>query len=919
VTFVGGEAPATPELRVINAGQLPLAVESIILRPQSGGGEPITLVDSLGPPLEGSESRTISLSIPVDLEPGAHDVVLMAESGEQGSAPIRLMALPTCVLKTALEEEGHPLIELSLVEEAETDATDGADWAGEFHVEVAGRGSGAPFHLTRLEANVFDQSFPLLQEDPVVHGMKEFPARIKVDRHEAEKARDDLGRGEVVMRVRGYPEDIVREFRVSRSRSATLEIGISQFTTHLSKLKGSKDAKTIVHGLGRTCKAPVHLYNTGDLDVEIAGPIEATTSALRVMNSTEHTGKSVPKRGGDGLKIEIELTPDGIAFQDLPTFPGMDTPERKMELAIRVPVRTKGDDQETSNLQQVRIQTLAAKQVSISYGDHLFLDFGTTNSCVALVRAGEDRPTMLDVDRTDNMGDLYPSLVRYVDFEKKTEKFGENVRNEMRIDTERFLATASEFKPYIGDARHRRFYTDDNRDTQPRTARESAARFLDHIFEELRRYELEAIPEAVHLSFPLSFSTQDQETLENLVSSAAGEKSEANALTSEPAALLANLLHGEGGLGLRHGESRVIAVFDFGGGTTDLLLTRATHEPDGYKLEHFAREVVIQGGERLTRTIAQGVWPGLRDLLLDREDIAIEHERVLNSFVVPDDPAAIIQLSGPHQKLYSTLLRQAEDLKVNYSDLRRQADGTGDTVETGQARYEIQGDVEGIKSVGAEVPLFDAFQIDTMNDVIDAFVRPMLNTLLKMEYDARKIEEELKIDIVLLAGNSSRLKRVKELASEVFDAELAEGAPKRVRFAGNEHAKEGVVKGLAYWHLNPPFEVHQGQEESEIPRFGFRHRGNIIHAGKPHTARFGKGDRIAIFETTISGELKDSPTCFIRIKAAMGDPPRPIEQLQVVLEESGEGVVLQVYDPLPEGAPNTLDPARHRITLQGEE
>ncbi len=85
---------------------------------------------------------------------------------------------------------------------------------------------------------------------------------------------------------------------------------------------------------------------------------------------------------------------------------------------------------------------------------------------------------------------------------------------------------------------------------------------------------------------------------------------------------------------------------------------------------------------------------------------------------------------------------------------------------------------------------------EVVNQVLDEFINPMLEKLHQMEKAVMQERSHLHgLDMVYLAGGASNLSRVQDLAMQQFGGE-------RVWFAGKQHAKEGVVRGLGYSLIN---------------------------------------------------------------------------------------------------------------------
>jgi hypothetical protein len=901
--FIGGEHPSKLMIVLQNDGQVKVDVSSIVL---VSGPEEHELEGKVYDGITGGGQHKFSRELPPDLEAVRSRIEVRSDTGVIAKVELRLLPVPTLELVSDETHDDEPLVTIS--EQTESEALAVQEWTAPMRLRVAGR-AGEPFELTCLDIQSFDQSFTALGDERNVNGVRSFECQLRVDGYEAEKARDGYVEGSVSMRVKGYPHPIVQPFRVTRRRRAQLQVFKKDLLTEVARQQGSGGLNKVLHGLGRRVNASVGIANQGDMEVEIAGPVTSANPAFRVYNESEHTGIKIPS-GVLGLRYNVALQPDEIDFESLPAFGDDETSgastSRRLVLELEVPIREVGATVDEVSRETLMVTDIIVSLVGLDPDYLLFVDFGTTNTCVAHVRPGADRPEMLDVDETDTLGNLYPSLVNYRDLSSEPYEcsFGQFVRDKARIDTQSFLATATEFKPYISDERKEFFYTDDHGRTERVGARSSAETFLKHVFDELKKLKLEAIPAQILLSYPVSFNDGDREALKEVVASAfgGGEDVVVETFQSEPSALLANLLLGDTGMEPDIGESKVIAVFDFGGGTTDLLLTRATRlAAQDYRMEHLGKGVVEAGGERLTREIARAIWPDVKALLVANEQCDASHEWILDGFDPPLDPTRITGLSSAHQGLYSSLITQAEGVKMQYTQLRRaqraQSSAISEPTESfGSKGYVVPSDATG-DSFKGEINLNEAFADgEAVDRAIDDFVRPMLERLFDLEYQKlQKADPDSRVDIVLLAGNSSRLERVRELAEEIFDQE---GAASRVHFAGDSHAKEGVVKGLAWWSLCPPDEVIRTFED--LTPFKIALRGSFLGCGQAWRGKLMRGARVAVHETTATGEPKPEPLGRFVLKETVQGA---FERLTVVLRVEDDVPLLDVHEFSPEDEP----------------
>ena len=913
MVFIGGEHPAHLTVVLQNDGQVTTPVSSVVL---ISAGEEVELHGTFYEGIAGGGRHEIEYELPEEIASGRSRIEVRSEAGLVEKTEVQLLPIPTLEVVSSESLSGEPVVTLS--QENEVEAKSAQDWTSPLQIRVTGS-SGEHIEITSLDIQAFGQTFTALGDDRSLKGMRTFESQIKVDGYEADKTQGSPVQGTVTLRVKGYPHAVTQAFRISRSRRSRLQVYKKDLLRELASQAGSDGRNKVLHGLGRLIPTTIGLRNDGDLEVEIAGPITSTSPALRIYNESEHTGITIPK-GEPGLRYSVALQPDEVAFESLPAFGGEDSSgasdTRRLLLELEVPIREVGADGGQVRRELVTVTDVIVRQVSPDPNYALFVDFGTTNTCVAHVRPGAQHPEMLDVDETDELGNLYPSLVEYLDLRTKPYdcSFGEFVRDKSRVDTGAFLATASEFKPYISDEGREFYYTDKKGHTERVPARSSAVTFLTYAFDELKRLKLEAIPTQILLSYPVSFNERDKETLKSVVEEAFGHQEQVTVetLQSEPSALLADLLLGDTGMEPVIGESKVIGVFDFGGGTTDILLTRAKRlGHTDYELEHLGRDVAEQGGEQLTRQIARAIWPDIKAQILKRGDTDASHEVTLDTFNPPLDPTKITTLSEAHQELYKTLIGQADRVKMAYTQLRRSQKGDVTGVSSfGGGGYKVVSDATGT-AVNCEATDPDAFADGkVVNDAIDEFVQPMLEKLYRLEYEKiQKQDPDSQIDIILLAGNSSRLERVQELARYIFDRDR-DGEPSRVHFAGEGHAKEGVVKGLAYWSLCPPDEIVRAEEDATP--FKLKLPDGDLSCGEPGRGKFIRSKLIPVHETDAIGEPKPDPYGLFDLREVL---KKTFERLTLILRIEEGQPVLDVHEHTADGEPlgelrATLQPKR---------
>lgn len=896
--FVEASSQAMARIVAVNAGQLTLTPKSLTLAAGTGTAG-VELAWDAVEPLVARARREIVVRMPAGLPAGRHVIVLETHEGPSAKLVVRLVPLPTMHIDAGDRDgQGRPVVYLEPLEGGGEESGQ-ERWAGTMEVLVEVPGDET-VTLAAIEGVMLERHFPALMRPRALRGAERIPLRLEVDAQTARVAADagEAGvEGRVVLRVEGHPADIVRSFWVRRRQVAALGVSYEGLNQALAGQPGS-DGLTIVHGLGRRLSGGVEVFNQGDLEVEIGGAVHADHPAVGVRGAAGLVGKRVPRRGAAGLEVRLDIDVDAIDLEALPSFE--DSAAKRLGIVLVIPLRQPAGEDRLGDSWSVRlhVRDLVVRPATLAVAEHLCVDLGTTNTCVAWAHEGRAEVRLLDVDPLDGLGEVHPSLVYFHDFEAAEYRFGAVQREAMYVDLQTFLGTATEFKPELGREAAGSFYIDARGQVQRRTPREAAAVYLRHVFGELKRLHLGDVPAQVHLSYPISFDESERAVLEGLVGEAvAWEGVTVLALASEPAALLGALLYDPEGMPVAVGESRVFAVFDFGGGTTDILITRVERPAEDDEVySHLAQDVVERGGEELTRRLARAIWPRVRRALAGSERVRGERAllELLRRFIVPESARALGALSDAEKDVYRSLLRTAELVKVHYEALREGGGAVPSVAYTLKARE---------KTAILNLALADVFELEVVDEVVDAFVGPMLDVIVALEARLKASEGvHFAIDTVCLAGNSSRLVRVQELAAARF-------GPERVRFAGHKLAKEGVALGLAHRVVQGLLADEEVGESTEVG-YALVVKGKVYPAGELCCRKFMRGQRLMAHELDPFGKPGKSPVAVFAMASAMTG--RPIERLCVKLVAEGEALAVEVYEE-DGGEPGAL-----RATLRSE-
>jgi len=257
------------------------------------------------------------------------------------------------------------------------------------------------------------------------------------------------------------------------------------------------------------------------------------------------------------------------------------------------------------------------------------IDYGTTNSCIAFIDSNISPTTALLAKLPDH-GELlteFPSFMQFESFyDEKGLKYdllnvkvdiGANPKN-LVMGSGTSAASAAEiafgFKSLLSKPdNYEIYFSDKNKRSNKYTPSQLVSIFLNELLKKFEsRYPFKI--DELHLTFPAAFSQNEKYKLKQAAMSLGFTADKVILEVAEPLGLAAHYakeITGE----LSPGDEKIIAVFDCGGGTTDLTIARFSCDEDGDEaLEFIAsdgifssnREAAI-GGNYLSFLIANKI------------------------------------------------------------------------------------------------------------------------------------------------------------------------------------------------------------------------------------------------------------------------------------------------------------------------
>lgn len=408
------------------------------------------------------------------------------------------------------------------------------------------------------------------------------------------------------------------------------------------------------------------------------------------------------------------------------------------------------------------------------FDDWVAVDFGTSNTCAAILDGASFKTLELEPGMAES-----PTCIQFINILKQQWECG------MKAYTKRFAglralnSTAWAFKPLL------------TQNPTPQTYLDIAegyphSKTVDELITIYIRALLDAVrfcngiePRRAVVTFPVTFGKKQRERLAEAFKAAGLE--EVITPVSEPVALAISYAFNHQEILQRPG---VFAVFDFGGGTTDLAIFRTDPGQDGRVLLKLLDIAGIGvGGEMLTFDLARYIY----------EQLVPEDERRLFSF-----PATFEELSSG----------RSDTMRENYSHLAADAEQIKRNLYTDRRLFED--DLQRSLTNGSFLKVFTTrLEFRQVEALLRARIDKAVKALLEMldGLCSRGVLSERKLDWILLGGNSSKLQLVTGMLADAIFA-----GDQRQVLMDRENMKTGVMKGALLYAVSPsslPFPIDE--------------------------------------------------------------------------------------------------------------
>lgn len=411
------------------------------------------------------------------------------------------------------------------------------------------------------------------------------------------------------------------------------------------------------------------------------------------------------------------------------------------------------------------------------YPHYLAIDFGTTNSCCAYIGT-EGVPQLIQLESGVNPLYTMPSSIIY----HRQPKNGEVYKVGFGAETDRTSENDGPFyissvKRWLGFNWNRQF--PNNLKLQPSDV---VADILKHIIKRAEK-QLDTISpkskiKKIVITYPTMFDRKQQEDIKQAFKKL--EIADLKLIDEASAASLGAISQQK-----KQGDYRLL-VYDFGGGTIDIVLSHVTNDGKLITLEPLAHGGnPSYGGDDVTQAIVDFVLNEFRERI-QKENLNLRYDIPYLS------PRKVWQPSGDQKKDKATLLNtpflysRAEELK---KELSNQDEANRDF----PLNVLVKDDVRSLDSL-------------TNGEISVSISKEKLNTLVADKLHQTLTEIDIMISdngdhlpgIVILAGQSSKMPVVKEMITTHFRKKYQTDD---VDIQLSESPKECVVIGAAQYGM----------------------------------------------------------------------------------------------------------------------
>ena len=416
------------------------------------------------------------------------------------------------------------------------------------------------------------------------------------------------------------------------------------------------------------------------------------------------------------------------------------------------------------------------------YPHYLAIDFGTTNSCCAYIDLDTYESKLIPLDSKANFPDIMPSSIVYhsrpINGNKYRVGYEADTYRTSEIDGSYYITSV---KRWLGYKWEHPF--PNNLKLQPCDV---VADILKHIIDQAENHlDTETTRSKITkcvVTYPTMFSREQQKDLRR-----AFEKINITnlALIDEASAASMGTIFQRGG---EHRDNYRLLVYDFGGGTIDIVLSQVTSDGNNLTIEPLAHGGNPKyGGDDVTRAIV--------DFVLNEFKQQIQRANPDLRFDIPHLNPRKIWESSENPKIDKAARDNTNRLYLEAEKMKREL----------SEKPETTGTFTGLESaIGSNLSTVESLiqpnEIDIK--ISQRQLQSLIGSELKRTFtdiDTMIADNDAQIpDIVVLAGQSSQMPLVKEMMTIHFQ----ERHETDIEIHLDERPKACVVMGAARYGLN---------------------------------------------------------------------------------------------------------------------
>ena len=440
------------------------------------------------------------------------------------------------------------------------------------------------------------------------------------------------------------------------------------------------------------------------------------------------------------------------------------------------------------------------------YNYYIGIDFGTTNSCCAYIDESDQFKIKLVplepppegmtewsmiIPSTIIYGDNYSGVPYRVGIHAEADRTGRNAPY--------YVGSA---KRWLGYNWKRQFPISGNfKYLKPReVARDIIQYLVSRVEDELNQKVKKCV-----ISYPTMFSRRQIDDLKWALGEIGFDGEHVKMIDEASAAALDYIYSRK----IKRGnqtDSYTILVYDFGGGTIDIVLSQVTITEDRITVEPLSWGGAQRfGGDNVTQVIVDMIVEKCEKLVEDAVGSGANYKM---RYFKPNQtfrPAGNTEVDDAIQRNSNVLYTVANEIKIRLTDAKEES-------RDFSQRYVMnQNDAKTLQEIiNSATQEAKPIQIEIAREELEEKIEPELESTI------RKIDEMVKAaqlpDVVILAGQSSQMPIVKKLIKGYFDKKHS----KRIEINMADEPKACVSKGAGRYGATLSF---PGDEPAEILDF----------------------------------------------------------------------------------------------------